>query len=154
MNDPNATDKFGNKVTEVLVDLEGNTITTPGWYDFTRQEQIKTIDKINPSIFTYEWKDGGRYIYGDYYADGIVTNDTSNPNNYISETVGGVTTVYEAVTINGEKQKQKWDVVLDVVRDSEGNMFFPKILHLGVLSVSKSILRITLLVTKIQRSAE
>ena len=108
-----------------LVVLEGNIITKPGWYDFTRQDSAKTVDPNDPSIFTYDWEDGGRYIYADYYADGIVTTDDTNPDNYISELVDGVETLYEAVTVNGEKQKQKWDVVLDVARDSDGNMILP-----------------------------
>ena len=48
-----------------LKDLQGNTITKAGWYDFTR------LDSENN-----EWQDGGRYIYGDYYAQ--VVDDNGN----------------------------------------------------------------------------
>ena len=34
------TDKFGNEVTEPLIDLEGNIVTRAGWYDFTHKSKI------------------------------------------------------------------------------------------------------------------
>ena len=33
LDNANYTDKFGNKVTEALVDLDGNEVTRAGWYD-------------------------------------------------------------------------------------------------------------------------
>ena len=78
-SDPeNIVDKYG-QLSSPLVDLDGNTITKAGWYDFTLRPTLQTENKLGRdgepvvdadgnTIDIPVWRDGGRYIYADYYS--------------------------------------------------------------------------------------
>ena len=79
------TDKYGQE-SAPLYDLDGNKITTAGWYDFTRRtstdfNSVEVLDDVG-NVIGFEqveaWKDGGRFIYADYYSEDYGVDEEGN----------------------------------------------------------------------------
>ena len=62
-----------------LKDLDGRIIDKPGWYDFTLRETEDTVYDPDLDLFVPAWRDGGRYLYGDYYTNDYGIDDEGNP---------------------------------------------------------------------------
>ncbi|QNI91394.1 cell surface protein required for swimming motility [Synechococcus sp. BOUM118] len=80
-NPDNIIDKYGQQ-SSVLYDLDGREITKAGWYDFTLRPSTDTVFDPELDQQIPVWRDGGRYIYADYYTVDIgnflTDNDPSN----------------------------------------------------------------------------
>ena len=129
MDDPNYTDKFGNVVTEVLVDLEGNDVTRPGWYDFTRQDQVKIIDLAEKLIYL-----SGRNISHDGQGEGIEIQEIGlRPGEKL----------YEELLISGDKLKTENNKIFRSVEKYPSKEVLTKVLDdLYNASLSNDVIQI------------
>ena len=69
-NPENIIDKYGQQ-SAPLTDLDGRIITKAGWYDFSRRSTTDTVFDPQLEKAVLEWRDGGRFIYADYYTKDI-----------------------------------------------------------------------------------